>query len=267
MKPSKKTCQTEKQRKTVAFFSGWAGSYEKGLSERWFRTIHAEVIRAIDPKPTDSILDVGCGTGRALRKLAAVVDSGRLAGVDISDKMIEEAVAKASGIDNLEYHVGSADDLPFDDESFDYVTSMNSFHHYPDQRKALEEMVRVLKNEGSVYIADMTGHILPFPIRGNKVWNMIERPFTPQVNALSRSDFRRLFQDLGLGDVRQLPASQGYRRAGRYWLGASALQLIGGFYYPLLIASAAVTGLIGAAISFPYLSKTITTGRKCSRDS
>jgi len=264
MNTSDKTSETEKQKKTVAFFSGWAGSYEKGLSERWFRSVHAEVIRVIDPKPTDSVLDVGCGTGRALRRLAAIVDSGRLAGVDLSEKMIEEAVDKAGGIDNLEYHVASADDLPFDHGTFDYVTSMNSFHHYPDQRKALGEMIRVLKNQGSVYIADMTGHILPCPIAGNKIWNMIERPFAPQVNALSRRDFRKLFQDAGLADVRQLPASQAFRRAGRYWLGAAALQFIAAVYYPVLIATGVLTGLMGVAISAPSFTKTITTGKKCS---
>lgn len=266
MNTSKKTPETEKQKKTVDFFSGWAGSYEKGLSERWFRSVHAEVIRVIDPKPTDSILDVGCGTGRALRGFSTIVDSGRLAGVDLSEKMIEEAAHKASGIDNLEYHVASADELPFDDETFDHVTSMNSFHHYPDQRKALGEMIRVLKSDGSLYIADMTGHVLPFPIAGNKIWNMIERPFAPQVNALSRRDFRDLFQEVGLAHVRQLPASQAFRRAGRYWLAASALQLIAGFYYPVLIATGIVTGLMGVAISAPSFTKTITTGKKCSRD-
>ena len=56
-------------------------------------------------------------------------------------------------------------------------------------------MVRVLKKGGRLYIADITGHVLPFPIVGNKVWNLIEYPLTPQVNALSRSGFRRLFQE------------------------------------------------------------------------
>ncbi len=252
-----------KQEKTVSFFSGWAHTYENGLSDRWFKTVHAEVLRVIGPKSDDSILDIGCGTGRALRELAAVVKTGRLAGIDISDKMIEEAAVKAKGIRNLELHVGFADSLPFDSESFDYVTSMNAFHHFPDQRKALEEMVRVLKKGGSIYVADMTGHVLPFPILGNKVWNLLESPFAPQVNALSKREFRALFQDVGLRDVRQLPASRGYHESGRYWLYAGGAQLIlGGLIHPALIASGVAAGLIGAAASFPYLSKTITTGRK-----
>lgn len=256
-----KTANTN-QLKTVTFFSGWAKTYERGLADKWFKTVHEAVIRAMVPHPSSNILDIGCGTGRALREFAAIIDSGRLVGVDISDRMIEEAVHKAAGIRNLEFHVGSADHLPFDDESFDHVTSMNAFHHFPDQRKALKEMVRVLKKGGSVYVADITGHTLPFPIAGNKVWNMIEKPFAPQVNALSKRDFVKLFQDAGLCDVKQAPASLGYHKYGRYWLWAGAAQLSAGLFYPMLIATGAAVGLVGAAVSFPYLSKTITTGKK-----
>jgi ubiquinone/menaquinone biosynthesis C-methylase UbiE len=251
-----------KQEKTVAYFSRWAKTYDEGPLKRWFTTVHREVIRAVDPQPTDNILDVACGTGKALRAMAALATSGRLAGLDMSEKMIEEARSIASGIANLEFHVGSADCLPFEDETFDHVTTMNAFHHFPDQKKSLQEMVRVLKKGGRVYIADITGHVLPFPIAGNKVWNLIEYPLTPQVNALSRSGFRQLFQEAGLENIQQLPASQAYHRGGRYWIAAGVIQILGGLHWPWLLASGALTGLIGAGISFPYLSKTITTGQK-----
>jgi ubiquinone/menaquinone biosynthesis C-methylase UbiE len=251
-----------KQEKTVAYFSRWAKTYDEGPMKRWFTTVHREVIAAVDPRPTDSILDVACGTGRALRAMAAVATSGRLAGLDMSPKMIEEARSIASGIANLEFHVGSAHCLPFEDETFDHVTVMNAFHHFPDQTKALQETIRVLKKGGHAYIADITGHVLPFPIAGNKVWNLIEMPLTPQVNALSRGDFRRLFRDAGLENITQLPASRAYHRCGRYLLGASAVQIVAGFFSLWLLAGGVATGLIGAGISFPYLSKTITIGQK-----
>lgn len=251
-----------KQEKTVAYFSRWAKTYDDGPLRRWFTTVHREVIRAVDPKPADSILDVACGTGKALRAMAALAPSGRLAGVDLSENMVQQARQLASDVPNLEFHVAGADCLPFEDETFDHVTTMNAFHHFPDQLKALREMVRVLKKGGRVYIADITGHVLPFPIAGHKVWNLMERPLTPQVSALSRAGFRKLFQEAGLENVTQLAASQVYRDCGRYWVGAGALQLIGGAFWLPLLATGALTGLIGAGISFPALSKTITTGQK-----
>ncbi len=253
-----------KQQKTIAFFSRWAKTYEGGPLDGWFSTVYREAIRSVDPRPTDNILDVACGTGKALRAMAATSDRGRLAGVDLSDKMIEEAVAKADGIPNLEFQVADANQLPFDDETFDHVTVMNAFHHFPDQRKAVQEMVRVLKKGGTIHIADITGHVLPFPLVGHKVWNWIEGLYAPQVNSLSRSGFRTLFQEAGLEDIRQLPASQAYHRCGRYWLWAAAALLMGGYYWPPLFAIGAAAGLFGAVVSFPYLSKTITTGRKKS---
>jgi ubiquinone/menaquinone biosynthesis C-methylase UbiE len=253
-----------KQDKTVAYFSRWAKTYEKGPMVGWFKTVHAEVIRAVAPGPNDNVLDVACGTGKALRAMAAMAQSGELAGLDMSKEMIAEAAAKAreQGIPNLQYHVGSADSLPFDDQKFDHVTCMNAFHHFPDQKKSLEEMVRVSKIGGSVYIADMTGHVLPCPVAGHKVWNVIEWFLTPQVNALSRRQFRELFREVGLEDVRQLPASQLHRRCGRYWLWAGAAQLAGGVFWLPLIATGLLTGLVGLGISFPYLSKTITVGKR-----
>jgi len=251
-----------KQEKTIEYFSRWAKTYDEGPLKRWFTTVHREVIRAIDPQPNDAILDVACGTGKALRAMAPLAHSGRLAGVDMSADMIEEARQRAAEIDHLEFHVSSADQLPFDDATFNSVTVMNAFHHFPDQPKAIAEIVRVLKPGGRVCIADMTGHVLPFPIAGNKAWNVIESVLTPQVNALSRREFRELYRDAGLERIEQLPASQAYHRCGRYVIAAGVAQLISGIWWPWLLATGALTLLLGAGISFPYLSKTITIGRK-----
>jgi ubiquinone/menaquinone biosynthesis C-methylase UbiE len=252
----------QKQEKTVEYFSRWAKTYEKGPMVGFFATVHDEIIRVIDPKPADNILDVACGTGRALRAMSTAANAGRLAGVDMSDKMIEEAKDKARDIPNLEYHVASAELLPFTDGTFDHVTVMNAFHHFPNQKKALQEIVRVLRPGGHVYIADVTGHILPFPIKGNKVWNLIETPLTPQVNALSRGEFRSLYNEVGLVDVRQVPASRAHHRCGRYLLWGGAAQLMAAVWCPWLLASGIPTVMVGAGVSFPYLAKTITIGKK-----
>jgi ubiquinone/menaquinone biosynthesis C-methylase UbiE len=65
-------------------------------------------------------------------------------------------VAKGKGIHGAEFTVGSADSLPYPDESFDIVTCSQSFHHYPCPERAMREAKRVLK-PGGLYILSDTG--------------------------------------------------------------------------------------------------------------
>ena len=110
----------------------------------------AEQIRAYS---YESLLDVGCGTGFLIDHLTKQ-KSARYCGVDLSDEMIR--VAKGKSIPGAEFVAGSADRLPYPDESFDIVTCSQSFHHYPYPEKAMQEARRVLKS-GGLYILSDTG--------------------------------------------------------------------------------------------------------------
>jgi ubiquinone/menaquinone biosynthesis C-methylase UbiE len=106
----------------------------------------------------ETVLEVGCGTG-ALAFLAklAVGETGEVAGVDIAPKMISRAEEKASkaGLD-IAFRVASVDELPFPDQQFDAVISSLMFHHLPVEvkRAGLEEIRRVLKGEGRLFLSD-----------------------------------------------------------------------------------------------------------------
>ena len=101
----------------------------------------------------ESLLDVGCGTGFLL-DLLAETGRRRLFGLDLSEEMIK--VARGKNIPGATFLQGSADSLPYLDESFDVVTCSQSFHHYPHQERAVAEAYRVLKR-GGLYILSDTG--------------------------------------------------------------------------------------------------------------
>jgi ubiquinone/menaquinone biosynthesis C-methylase UbiE len=101
------------------------------------------------------VLEVGCGTGLLLQRIAGF--ARRAQGVDLSPGMLERA--RARGLDVVE---GSATDLPFPDASFDVACSFKVLPHVRDIGRALEEMARVIRPGGFV-IAEFYN---PFSIRG-----------------------------------------------------------------------------------------------------
>jgi ubiquinone/menaquinone biosynthesis C-methylase UbiE len=100
------------------------------------------------------VLDVGCGDGTFTRQFAKL-HHGRLAGIDIRERKIEEArvAAAAAGV-AIEFHNASAEAMPFADDSFDVVMFSNSLHHMADIDLALHEAVRVLAPGGLIYIME-----------------------------------------------------------------------------------------------------------------
>mgnify|MGYP003477544412 FL=1 len=101
------------------------------------------------------VLEIGCGTGLVLSRIARFAGSAR--GLDLSPGMLEKA--RARGRDVVE---GSATELPFPHSSFDVTCSFKVLAHVPEIRVALSEMARVTR-PGGILIAEFYN---PFSIRG-----------------------------------------------------------------------------------------------------
>lgn len=103
------------------------------------------------------VLDIGCGTGSALRAL----ENGQrsLSGVDPTARMIE--IAKEAG--GAAFHVAGAEHLPFEAAAFDVVLAINSIHHWDAPMAGLQEVARVLAPGGMLVIGGevMDADILP----------------------------------------------------------------------------------------------------------
>lgn len=102
-----------------------------------------------------TILDVGCGGGRTVSKLAAMATQGKVYGVDFSDASV--AVSKktnAQGIDagRVEIREASVSQLPFPDAMFDLVTAVETHFWWPNLTGDIREVFRVTKAGGSVIL-------------------------------------------------------------------------------------------------------------------
>ncbi|RRJ86022.1 class I SAM-dependent methyltransferase [Gulosibacter macacae] len=110
--------------------------------------------RAIDPKPTERILDVAAGTGTVSRILA---DEGAVVtALDFSAGMIAEGIRCHGDHPRIEFVQGDATDLPFDDNTFDATTVSFGLRNVQEPRKALAEMFRVTRPGGRIVICEFS---------------------------------------------------------------------------------------------------------------
>ncbi len=140
--------------KNRSFFDRWSRTYDQGRISGWFQYTQELTIGFLKLKPGSWVLDVGCGTGQAVLRLASLVPEGKACGIDISAGMIQQAKANAPDTlqNKMEFVQASSDSIPYPDGQFDHLICTNSFHHYPDPIKALKEMQRVLKPGGQMVI-------------------------------------------------------------------------------------------------------------------
>ena len=101
---------------------------------------------------TERVLDVGCGTGELLARIAAKYPAARLAGLDPVPEMLEVAKSKLSA--RVDLRIGWANELPWPDNSFDLVVSCNMFHYITHPVAAVREMERALRPGGRIVITD-----------------------------------------------------------------------------------------------------------------
>jgi ubiquinone/menaquinone biosynthesis C-methylase UbiE len=133
-----------------------------GLSASWskwdaiimaqLRPVGAAMIDRLGIAEDQQHLDIACGTGEPGLSVATLAPQGRVVLTDLVPEMLDLARRRATsqGLTNVETTVCSADDLPFDDATFDSVSVRFGYMFFPDLPTATAEFARVLKPGGRV---------------------------------------------------------------------------------------------------------------------
>ena len=128
-----------------------AEHYERHFVPALFAQWPPRLTEAAGIRPGDRVLDVACGTGVLARHLAERVGpTGSVVGLDLNEGMLAVATRQAPGV---EWRQGRAEQLPFEDASFDAVVSQFGLMFFEDRPRALREMRRVLRPGGRLAVA------------------------------------------------------------------------------------------------------------------
>ena len=129
--------------------------YDRVIAETVLATTSTLIEGILAAVPPDgSVLDVGCGGGQFVLRLATRAPNLRITGVDLSPDQVKRATARAQHHPQVRFEVGSALKLPFPDDHFDAAISIASIKHWPDQSQGVYELIRVLRPGGLLQIAE-----------------------------------------------------------------------------------------------------------------
>ena len=191
-------------------YYGRSGNYKIDRRQAQIELIE-ELLRWADcseNNPPQNIIDVGCGIGGSTLHLAQKFDS-KATGITLSPVQASRAKERAAeaGLDNrVQFEVANALEMPFEDNSFDLVWSLESGEHMPDKTKFLQECYRVLKPGGKMIFAtwchretdslageltaDETAHL-------KEIYRVYCLPYV-----ISISDYRAIVSECGFQNIR-----------------------------------------------------------------
>jgi len=170
-------------------FDEWATSgKDRGMEDRHWHTAK-HVLARMPVEAGDAVLDLGTGSGYALRALRER-GVGRGYGLDGAPEMVRNARSYTDD-DAVGFLVGDFDALPFADDSLDHVFSMEAFYYAADPHHTLEEVRRVLKPGGTFYCAVNY-------FAESEATHAWQDNIAVEMTLWSREEYREAFRDAGL---------------------------------------------------------------------
>lgn len=184
--------------------TGWFGRWQLRSMNRRHSPLTDWGLSHVSIAKDATILDIGCGGGRTIDKLAAIAADGKVYGVDYSQTSVavaQKTNKKWIAMGRAEIRHGSVSQLPFPGEMFDLAVAVETHFYWPDLPGDMREVLRVLKSGGAlVIIAEV--------YKGGKHDRFVQRFATmmQRMNLgyanLTVTEHRDLFCQAGFSDVR-----------------------------------------------------------------
>ena len=140
----------EKSEQSKEVYNKMASEYDSSPEGNYTRSHKAELLKNVVVKDGDAILDVACGNGMLLAELSKKANVNAF-GIDISENMISVAKKRYP---KCSFAARPCFPLDFANEYMNIITVSCAFHHFENPQGFADECMRVLKNSGTIYIAE-----------------------------------------------------------------------------------------------------------------
>lgn len=139
---------------THSFFDSYSKHYDLVYGLLSYRKLLWDAFEALDLEPGMSVLDAGCGTGNFERFISQKrLPPVSIEAIDFSRGMLELAAEKCAHLDYVLFaHGDLGSRLPYSDNTFDRIVSINVLYAVPDWRATVRELIRVLKPGGKLVV-------------------------------------------------------------------------------------------------------------------
>ena len=145
-----------------------------------------------------SILDIGCGGGKAINLMASMFEKSKLIGIDYSEEMVELAREINEGLvqqERVKILKGNVESLPFEDSTFELVTAFETYYFWPDLNENLKEIKRTLKPGGKLLMVNETYKHENFEERNSKIVAVLD------ITIHTPKEYRRFLNEAGFERV------------------------------------------------------------------
>lgn len=192
--------------------TGWLGRRVVRAMNLGHATMTDWGLQQVQVPKNAAILDVGCGGGETVRKLALLASEGKVVGLDYSSASVavsRQKNAKEIETGRVQIAEGSVAALPFPDGTFDIVTAVETHYYWPDLPANPREILRVLKPGGTFALIAETYRGGPFRLLYGMVMPLLRAAY------LSDAEHRDLLTQAGFTGVTSLHMS------GKNWICAT----------------------------------------------
>ncbi len=177
-------------------FNRWAEAGRGEGMERDHLPIVLPVLEKMGLAAADNVLDVGCGSGWLVRRIAGMVPEGRVVGMDISDEMVRVARRASLEFSNVLLVSGEAEEIPWDGNFFSHAISVESAYYWPEPAAGVKEVFRVLRPGGRAWV-------LINYYRDNAYCHQWGKLLSVKTHLLGAEEWAGLFRAAGFAQVEQ----------------------------------------------------------------
>ena len=205
----------------MGYWDDFAGDYD-GLFDR--DPMYAEAMRLIVELVGDAnrkrVMDLGCGSGTLMGRLAEENPDAEIYGVDPSERMVQRCLERCRGLPNVHAAVGTALRIPMPSDYLHHVVSNLALHHVPpgDRGSCAAELARVLKAGGRLIYADMFSDVDAPADDPERARDIIHKMVGKSLYDLEHGAFGTML--LHLGDIPAVIREEGeYFTTDETWMG------------------------------------------------